>query len=323
MATWSSGVSLRGQKGDTGAASTVAGPKGDTGAVGPQGPQGAQGTQGVSGQTQPALGSFATAWANGSVLNAATATNGTALLTNAPGTTLTSQFTPQADYVCNGAQVTNYNATGASLYIGLNDITSGTPGTQVMQLNAGSGIAQNTVAYYAQNAAASSALDQPFTMKAGKVYAWYVTRFSNGTNYVAVNPSVLQPATSNAALCYYPSAVYSSSTALTLSTTRSFIFTAGVSGQQWFYRYVGAAYMAGAQYNLAGSGTVQFVLYNVTASTVTYTSPTITLSSAGTLGSIGPFGVNTAFMTASNSYSLALIGSGTVTSASIALNVAQ
>jgi hypothetical protein len=237
-----------------------------------------------------------------------------------PGTSQTYTFIPDVDTICSGAQITNFGTTGAAIYVGITDITDTTQ-VQVSQFNAGSGIASGSINYFAQTGTA--AIDKPATLKAGRKYIFYCVRFSAGPLYAYFCPTLTRPSSSSASISYFGAAVYAAASPLALSATRSFLLTAGVLGQPWYYRYNLTSYFAGALYNLAGSGTAQLVLYNLTTSAVVYTSDTITLSSAGTVGNIGPFGVATAAFLAANNYQWAVIGSGSLVSASVIPSVGQ
>lgn len=234
-----------------------------------------------------------------------------------PGTSIPHTFSPKVDSALTGAMVVNYNATGQTVGVFLVDVASG-----AIVANLGG-----------QAAGALNAYSYPSTqyvLKAGKQYQWSIQRASAaGVAYAAVMPSYLTPSATPSSLSYPSQFIVNTSTTVAKSASIDLSAPGMPSTTIGYYRNAAASFLYYVDITIAGSGQVQFYLYNLVTSANFWTSGTAfypTLSSTPTTYTYGPFPYSAWPFVPANNYKLSVFapnGSVTVTSAAATLTVGQ
>lgn len=235
-----------------------------------------------------------------------------------PGMTTPNVYTPTQNTSLTGVTVSNYAATGATVYFFLYDLTAG----QILyNFSAGNGIANNTTT-------SLSFAPGAYPLIAGRSYQWQAIRGSAGLTTLQINPQYLVASGSPSSLSYYPSAVIPTSTSVAKSTTIPFN-VAGISGQGAVYKNVQSSYIYMIEAYLAGSGVSDIYLFNQSTGANQFTQDAIgytTLTSTLTKYTYGPFSPQTWPLVANNQYSIntySISGPLTVTAGILNLVVGQ
>lgn len=232
----------------------------------------------------------------------------------ASGTTFPNTFTPIQNTALTGLQVTNYGATGATVYFYLQNLTTG---QSVFGYNNGNGIASGQVqsADYAVTT---------YPLLAGNTYQWQGIRGAAGNAYLQINPKYLQPSGGQSSLSFYPNAVQPSSINIAANTA-AYLQPPGVSGQTAYYRSSSASYLYSIATTITGSGPAAIFTYNGTAGANHWaTAPQIQLSATPTTYTYGPFTYRDFPFTPNSFYQIGIYASGaacTVTQASSVMTV--
>lgn len=302
------GKFLWGPKGATSWAGTANSIVGPTGPLGPS-------------PVLPAMVNTSSAWAPAAqyaAVNVPTSSAPPGTPANMIGTTQPYIFTPQVNSALTGLTVSNYSASGATVYFFLYDLTTS---TLIYNFNSGNGIANNT-------STSVSLGNTAYPLTAGHRYQWQALRASGGATTVNIYPQYLVPSGAPSSLSYYTNGVINTSTAVA-STGSVALSPPGLPGQGIIYKNALGSYLYFLEAYLAGSGVADIYLYNQSASANQFTQDAYgytTLTATPTRYTFGPFSPTTWPFVANNQYSLNIYapsGALTIASANVTLTVGQ
>lgn len=247
------------------------------GPTGPQGPSNLLPTMNTFGNTFGPSAAF-----NGQTMG--TSTTGPNIAFFWPGTPILNTFTPPFNCYLTGISVTNYGATGATVYFYLQDLTTN---TAVYGYNAGNGIGSGVIA-----AASYGATTYPLI--AGHTYQWQGIRGSAGATYMQINPIIAYPAGVSGGLSVHPPFLVLTPTTAAKAASVATV-PAGVPGQTAYYKTGVATYLYYIDLWVSGSGVCDPYILNGTAGSnqcdmyYVNNNQYITLSSTLTRYTFGPF----------------------------------